>query len=159
LLRDAESAGVRAVRLTLHIGPGTFRPVKARRIEEHTMHREAYEIDAACAARINETIAEGGRVVCVGTTSARCLESAAAFDAATGAGRVAAGRGSTDIFIYPGYSFKFTDALLTNFHLPRSTLLMLVSAFCGRETVLRAYEEAIETGYRFFSYGDAMLIV
>ncbi|MDR2296280.1 MAG: tRNA preQ1(34) S-adenosylmethionine ribosyltransferase-isomerase QueA [Clostridiales Family XIII bacterium] len=159
LLRAAEEAGVRTARLTLHVGPGTFRPVKAERIEDHAMHREAYEIDAVCAARINETIAEGGRIVCVGTTSARTLESAALPDPKAGACRVAAGCGSTDIFIYPGYAFKCADALLTNFHLPRSTLLMLVSAFCGRETVLRAYEEAIGAGYRFFSYGDAMLIL
>jgi S-adenosylmethionine:tRNA ribosyltransferase-isomerase len=159
LLRAAEKAGVRTARLTLHVGPGTFRPVKAERIEDHAMHRETYEIDAVCAARINDTIAAGRRVVCVGTTSARCLESAALPDPATGAYRVAAGGGDTDIFIYPGYAFKCADALLTNFHLPRSTLLMLVSAFCGRETVLRAYEEAIGAGYSFFSYGDAMLIL
>ncbi|MDR2355109.1 MAG: tRNA preQ1(34) S-adenosylmethionine ribosyltransferase-isomerase QueA [Clostridiales Family XIII bacterium] len=159
LLRAAEEAGVRTARLTLHVGPGTFRSVKTERIEDHVMHPEAYGIDALCAARINETIAERGRVVCVGTTSARCLESAAFPCPAAGAYRVAAGDGSTNIFIYPGYAFKCTDALLTNFHLPRSTLLMLVSAFCGRETVLRAYGEAVKAGYRFFSYGDAMLIV
>jgi S-adenosylmethionine:tRNA ribosyltransferase-isomerase len=159
LLRAAADAGVRTARLTLHVGPGTFRPVKTERIEEHTMHTEAYEIGAVCAGEINAAIAEGRRVLCVGTTSARALESAAVRDAATGACRVREGRGETDIFIYPGYAFKCANALLTNFHLPKSTLLMLVSAFHDREAVLRAYEEAVREGYRFFSYGDAMLLL
>jgi S-adenosylmethionine:tRNA ribosyltransferase-isomerase len=159
LLRDISDAGVRVAKLSLHVGPGTFRPVKTERIEEHDMHLEEYEIDAACADAVNAAIAEKRRVFCVGTTSARALESAATFDPATGARRVAAGRGETDIFIYPGYAFKCADALLTNFHLPKSTLLMLVSAFYEREAVLRAYGEAVEEGYRFFSYGDAMLLL
>ncbi|MDR2088303.1 MAG: tRNA preQ1(34) S-adenosylmethionine ribosyltransferase-isomerase QueA [Clostridiales Family XIII bacterium] len=159
LLRAASEAGVHTARLTLHVGPGTFRPVKAERVEEHTMHLEEYEVGADCAARVNAAIAEKRRVVCVGTTSARALESAAFYDRAAGGYRVAAGRAGTDIFIYPGYAFKCTDALLTNFHLPKSTLLMLVSAFYDREAVLRAYAEAVTLGYRFFSYGDAMLMV
>ncbi|MDR2770779.1 MAG: tRNA preQ1(34) S-adenosylmethionine ribosyltransferase-isomerase QueA [Clostridiales Family XIII bacterium] len=159
LLDAVHAAGVRVARLTLHVGPGTFRPVKTERIEAHNMHLEEYVIDANCAALIDETMAEKGRVICVGTTSARALESAVLCDRRTGARRVAAGGGGTEIFIYPGYRFKCADALLTNFHLPKSTLLMLVSAFCGRETVLRAYEEAISMNYRFFSYGDAMLLL
>jgi S-adenosylmethionine:tRNA ribosyltransferase-isomerase len=123
------------------------------------MHLEEYEIDAACADAINAAIAEKRRVLCVGTTSTRALESAATLDPATGACRVAAGRGETGIFIYPGYAFKCASALLTNFHLPKSTLLMLVSAFYDREAVLRAYREAVEEGYRFFSYGDVMLLL
>ncbi|MDR2131982.1 MAG: tRNA preQ1(34) S-adenosylmethionine ribosyltransferase-isomerase QueA [Clostridiales Family XIII bacterium] len=159
LLRAASAAGVHIARLTLHVGPGTFRPVKAARVEEHAMHLEEYEIDEDCAARVNAAIAEKRRVVCVGTTSARALESAAFYDRAAGGHRVAAGRAGTDIFIYPGYAFKCVDALLTNFHLPKSTLLMLVSAFYDREAVLRAYAEAVALGYGFFSYGDAMLIL
>jgi S-adenosylmethionine:tRNA ribosyltransferase-isomerase len=159
LLRAIADAGARVAKLTLHVGPGTFRPVKTDSIEAHVMHREEYEIDEECAALINETTAENGRVVCVGTTSARAVESAAFYDRASGGYRVAAGRGGTDIFIYPGYVFKRTDALLTNFHLPRSTLLMLVAAFYDREAILRAYGEAVREGYRFFSYGDVMLVI
>jgi S-adenosylmethionine:tRNA ribosyltransferase-isomerase len=159
LLRAAREAGVRTARLSLHVGPGTFLPVKTAHIEDHAMHSEEYEIGADCAAEVNAAIAEGRRVISVGTTSARALESAAFFDRAADAYRIAAGRGSTDIFIYPGYAFKCTDALLTNFHLPGSTLLMLVSAFYDREAVLRAYEEAVASGYRFFSYGDVMLLL
>jgi S-adenosylmethionine:tRNA ribosyltransferase-isomerase len=159
LLREATDAGVRVARLCLHVGPGTFRPVKTDDIESHTMHFEEYEIGADCAALIDRTKAENGRVICVGTTSARAVESAAFYDEAAGRARVAIGRGNTDIFIYPGYEFRLTDALITNVHLPKSTLLMLVSAFCDRERVLRAYKEAIDGGYGFFSYGDAMLIL
>jgi S-adenosylmethionine:tRNA ribosyltransferase-isomerase len=159
LLRDAENAGVGVARLTLHVGPGTFRPVKTDDIEAHTMHFEEYVIGGDCAELINRTADENGRVVCVGTTSARAVESAAFFDAETGRARVAAGCGNTGIFIYPGYRFRLTDALITNFHLPKSTLLMLVSAFYDRERVLCAYGEAIREGYRFFSYGDAMLVL
>jgi S-adenosylmethionine:tRNA ribosyltransferase-isomerase len=158
-LRDAESAGARIARLTLHVGPGTFRPVRTEDIEAHAMHFEEYEIGEECAALINETMASKGRVICVGTTSARAVESAAFYDERTGKSRVAAGRGETDIFIYPGYEFKCADALLTNFHLPKSTLLMLVAAFYDRESVLRAYGEAIAEGYRFYSYGDAMFVI
>jgi S-adenosylmethionine:tRNA ribosyltransferase-isomerase len=159
LLKEAESAGARVARLVLHVGPGTFRPVKTDDVESHRMHSEEYEIGAECAALINETMEGEGRVVCVGTTSARAVESAAFRDVRTGGRRVAAGRGDTDIFIYPGYEFKCADALITNFHLPKSTLLMLVAAFYDRESVLRAYEEAVAEGYRFFSYGDAMLML
>ncbi|MDR1247270.1 MAG: tRNA preQ1(34) S-adenosylmethionine ribosyltransferase-isomerase QueA [Clostridiales Family XIII bacterium] len=159
LLREAADAGVRVARLCLHVGPGTFRPVKTDDIETHTMHIEEYEISAECAALIDETKAENGSVICVGTTSARAVESAALYDKAAGRARARPGRGSTDIFIYPGYEFRLTDALITNFHLPKSTLLMLVSAFCDRERVLRAYEEAALEGYRFLTYGDAMLIL
>jgi S-adenosylmethionine:tRNA ribosyltransferase-isomerase len=159
LLRAAREAGVRVARLTLHVGPGTFLPVKTERIEDHVMHSEEYEIGADCAEEVNAAIAEGRRVIAVGTTSARALESAAFFDGESDAYRVAPCRGSTNIFIRPGCAFKCTDALLTNFHLPGSTLLMLVSAFYDREAVLRAYGEAVASGYRFYSYGDAMLLL
>jgi S-adenosylmethionine:tRNA ribosyltransferase-isomerase len=159
LLRRAEDAGVRVARLCLHVGPGTFRPVKTDNIESHAMHFEEYEIGAECAALIDDTKAENGRVICVGTTSARAVESAAFYDKAAGRARARSGRDSTDIFIYPGYEFKLTDALITNFHLPKSTLLMLVSAFYDRERILCAYKEAALESYRFFSYGDAMLIL
>ncbi len=154
LLAQAEEKGVRIAYVTLHVGLGTFRPVKADNILEHTMHSEYYRIEEEAARIINETKAEGGRVVCVGTTSCRTVESAARED-----GRVEAGQGWTDIFIYPGYSFKVLDRLVTNFHLPESTLVMLVSALAGQESVLQAYEEAIREKYRFFSFGDAMLII
>lgn len=140
--------------LTLDIGLGTFRPVKSERVEDHRMHEEFYEIPEECAACINRTRASGGKVLAVGTTSVRAIESAAALD-----GAVRPGPGSTALFIYPGYRFKVTDMLLTNFHLPRSTLLMLVSAFGGRELILRAYQEAVRERYRFYSFGDAMLIL
>lgn len=154
LLKEIEECGVRIAYVTLHVGLGTFRPVKVDNILEHTMHSEHYCIEEETAGIINETKAAGGKVVCVGTTSCRTIESAATDD-----GRVKAGSGWTDIFIYPGYRFKVLDHLVTNFHLPESTLVMLVSALAGRERVLHAYEEAIAEKYRFFSFGDAMLII
>ena len=146
--------GVGIVRITLHVGLGTFRPVKTDVVEEHRMHAERYHVPVEAAEAINATRAAGGRVVAVGTTTVRTLESASADD-----GRVMAGSGSTDLFITPGYRFKAIDAMVTNFHLPKSTLIMMVSAFAGREKVLRAYAEAVRLRYRFFSFGDAMLIV
>lgn len=154
LLQELEESGIRIAYVTLHVGLGTFRPVKVENIFEHTMHSEYYSIEEETAKLINETKAQGGKIVCVGTTSCRTVESAAAED-----GKVKAGSGWTDIFIYPGYQFKVLDRLVTNFHLPESTLVMLVSALAGRETVLNAYEEAIKERYRFFSFGDAMLIL
>lgn len=154
LLGKLEEKGVKIAYVTLHVGLGTFRPVKVDNILEHTMHSEYYCIDEETAKVINETKDAGGKVVCVGTTSCRTVESAA-----TAEGRVKAGSGWTDIFIYPGYQFKVLDRLVTNFHLPESTLVMLVSALAGREQVLNAYEEAIKERYRFFSFGDAMLII
>lgn len=154
LLDDITNMGVRIAEITLHVGLGTFRPVKAERIEDHHMHTEYYEIDQAAADIINHTKAGGHRVIAVGTTSTRTLESAADEK-----GLLKESRGWTDIFIYPGYTFRVIDGLITNFHLPESTLIMLVSAFAGKENVLRAYEEAIREGYRFFSFGDAMLIL
>lgn len=148
LLREIEAAGVGIARVTLHVGIGTFKPVSAERIEEHRMESERYEISEETAAALRRA----RRVVAVGTTVVRTLESAARD------GEVQAGSGSTALFITPGFNFQVVDALLTNFHLPRSTLLMLVSAFAGRERVLAAYEEAIREGYRFYSYGDAMLV-
>lgn len=153
LMRKAREKGVRIAFVTLHVGIGTFRPVKCDVIEEHKMHFEEYEIDEENAAIINETKKAGGRIISVGTTSTRTLESAS-----TEEGVVMAGRGSTDIFIYPGYRFKVIDCLITNFHLPKSTLLMLVSALYNREKILEAYNEAVEQKYRFFSYGDAMFL-
>jgi S-adenosylmethionine:tRNA ribosyltransferase-isomerase len=145
--------GVTLAPITLHVGYGTFVPVRVDDIREHRMHDEWFSIPGETARRVNQAKAEGRRVVAVGTTSVRTLEYAARAD-----GRVAPGSGRCDLFIYPGFTFKIVDALLTNFHLPRSTLLMLVSAFAGRETMLRTYAEAVEQNYRFFSYGDAMLI-
>jgi S-adenosylmethionine:tRNA ribosyltransferase-isomerase len=153
LLGKIEQAGVGIVRVTLHVGIGTFKPVTAEQIEEHRMERERYEINEETAEAIREARAEGRRVVAVGTTVVRTLESAAL----AGSGDVEAGSASTELFINPGFRFQVVDALLTNFHLPRSTLLMLVSAFAGRERVLAVYEETIREGYRFYSYGDAML--
>ena len=154
LLARIEAMGVRIARVTLHVGLGTFRPVKVSEVTEHHMHSEFYRIEEEAAECINRTRAEGGRVICVGTTSCRTLESAAAED-----GSIRACSGWTDIFIYPGYRFKILDGLITNFHLPESTLVMLVSALAGREQILAAYEEAIRMKYRFFSFGDAMLII
>ena len=139
--------------MLLHVGLGTFRPVKADDILEHKMHSEYYRITEAAAASINRALDEGRRVIAVGTTSTRTLESAAKD------GRVVAGEGETDIFIYPGYQFQVLSGLITNFHLPKSTLVMLVSALAGREHILHAYEEAVKEQYRFFSFGDAMLIL
>ena len=160
LLREIEAAGTEIARVTLHVGIGTFKPVSAERIEEHRMERERYEISEETAEAIRRARAAGRRIVAVGTTVVRTLEGAAL----AGGGEVRAGSGSTDLFIYPdspdspGFRFQMVDALLTNFHLPRSTLLMLVSAFAGRERVLAAYAEAVREGYRFYSYGDAMLL-
>ena len=137
----------------LHVGLGTFRPVKAEKIEEHVMHTEFFSVSEQSAALINERKAKGGRLICVGTTSCRTIESVARED-----GTIPAMSGDTGIFIYPGYKFKAVDALITNFHLPESTLLMLVSAFYDREHVMNAYKTAVEEKYRFFSFGDCMLI-
>ena len=153
LLDEIEAKGVKIAHVTLHVGLGTFRPVKVSDITEHHMHSEFYRIDEAEAEKINGTKAEGGRIIAVGTTSCRTLESAADVK-----GHVKAGSGWTEIFIYPGYEFKMIDALITNFHLPQSTLIMLVSALAGRENVLNAYKEAVDERYRFFSFGDAMFI-
>ncbi len=154
LLGQIEGAGVVIARVTLHVGLGTFRPVKTEQVEEHVMHSEHYEVSAETAEAINSARAAGGRVVAVGTTTVRTLESSADAD-----GRVAPGAGWTSIFIYPGYVFRAVDAMVTNFHLPKSTLIMMVSAFAGREFVLDAYRHAVEEKYRFFSFGDAMLIL
>ena len=154
LLEQIGKMGVQIVYVTLHVGLGTFRPVKEENVLEHHMHSEYYQVTQEAAERINAVKAAGGRVICVGTTSCRTLESATGED-----GILKAGSGWTDIFIYPGYTFRMIDALITNFHLPESTLLMLVSALAGRERVLSAYEEAIRSKYRFFSFGDAMLII
>lgn len=156
LLQKAQEKGVRIAYVTLHVGIGTFRPVKVDVIEEHKMHFEECSIDEENASVINETIEKGGRIISVGTTSTRTLESMAVPE--DGRYRIKAGETSTGIFIYPGYSFKVVDALITNFHLPKSTLIMLVSALYDREEILKAYKIAVEERYRFFSYGDAMLI-
>ncbi|MCQ2513442.1 MAG: tRNA preQ1(34) S-adenosylmethionine ribosyltransferase-isomerase QueA, partial [Lachnospiraceae bacterium] len=153
LLQQIEDKGIRIVHVTLHVGLGTFRPVKEENILDHQMHSEFYIVSEEASAAINETRANGGRVVCVGTTSTRTLESVAAED-----GTMTASSGWTDIFIYPGYKFKVTDCLITNFHLPESTLVMLVSAFSSREKILHAYETAVQEKYRFFSFGDAMFL-
>lgn len=153
LLEIIKEKGVKVAEVTLHVGLGTFRPVKVENILEHHMHSEFYMVEEDQAAIINETKKNGGRVICVGTTSCRTLESATGED-----GILRAGSGWTEIFIYPGYKFKILDALITNFHLPESTLLMLVSALAGRDNVMAAYEEAVKERYRFFSFGDAMFI-
>lgn len=153
LLEKVREKGVKIGFVTLHVGLGTFRPVSAENIQDHTMHSEHYYMPAETAALINETKKAGGRVVCVGTTSCRTVESVWAKE-----GKVCESEGWTDIFIYPGYTFKVLDALITNFHLPESTLVMLVSALAGREHILHAYEVAVQEKYRFFSFGDAMYI-
>ena len=153
LLAQVAEKGVKIAYVTLHVGLGTFRPVKEENVLEHHMHSEFYQVTPEAAKLINDTKAAGGRVICVGTTSCRTIESAADEN-----GVVQAGCGDTEIFIYPGYQFKVLDNLITNFHLPESTLIMLVSALAGREHVLRAYETAVEMKYRFFSFGDAMFI-
>ncbi|MEE0741234.1 MAG: tRNA preQ1(34) S-adenosylmethionine ribosyltransferase-isomerase QueA [Emergencia sp.] len=158
LLKKAEAKGVRLAYVTLHVGIGTFRPVKCENVEDHHMHFEEYFVDEETANVINDTILKGGRIVSVGTTSTRTLESAAYLDEKSGRYLVKTGAGSTGIFIYPGYTFKVVEALITNFHLPKSTLLMLISALYDREKILEAYEIAVQEKYRFFSYGDAMLI-
>lgn len=154
LLQRIEEMGIYIARLTLHVGLGTFRPVKAENVEDHIMHAEYYCVTEEAAARINSARKNGGRIVAVGTTSVRTLESTSDEQ-----GTVHAGSGSTNIFIKPGYRFKAVDALLTNFHLPESTLIMLVSAFAGREQTLNLYNEAVKLRYRFFSFGDAMLLL
>lgn len=153
LLKKIEAQGVEIAKVTLHVGLGTFRPVKVDEITDHHMHSEFYQINEEAAEKINRAKENGKRVICVGTTSCRTVESAAGED-----GRIRACSGWTEIFIYPGYQFKVLDCLITNFHLPESTLIMLVSALAGREQVLGAYEEAVRERYRFFSFGDAMLI-
>ena len=153
LLERVREIGVKVCYITLHVGLGTFRPVKAEEITDHEMHSEFCQISQETADIINQTKADGGRVICVGTTSCRTIESFAAED-----GTMSERSGWTNIFIYPGYRFKVLDALITNFHLPQSTLIMLVSALAGRENVLAAYQEAVREKYRFFSFGDAMII-
>jgi S-adenosylmethionine:tRNA ribosyltransferase-isomerase len=153
LLENIQNMGVKVCYVTLHVGLGTFRPVKVEEIQDHEMHAEFCMISKETAETINQTKREGGRVICVGTTSCRTIESFANED-----GTLSERSGWTNIFIYPGYHFKVLDGLITNFHLPQSTLVMLVSALAGREHVLAAYEEAVEKRYRFFSFGDAMLI-
>ena len=162
LLQQIEAQGVRIAYVTLHVGLGTFRPVKVEDVTSHHMHSEWYEVPEETAHIINETKRKGGRVICVGTTSCRTLESAAVSRPHAGEvpdAVIAPSSGNTSIFIYPGYEFKVMDGLITNFHLPESTLLMLVSAFAGKDTMLSAYAEAIRERYRFFSFGDAMLIL
>jgi len=154
LLNKIINKGVKVAYITLHIGLGTFRPVKTTYLEEHKMHSEYYEITDECADIINNTKDNGGRIICVGTTSIRTLESVALYD-----NRIKANKGWTDIFIYPGFNFHYTDGLITNFHLPESTLLMLVSALAGKDNIIKAYKSAIDLKYRFFSFGDAMLII
>ena len=154
LLEEIREMGVDIAYVTLHVGLGTFRPVKVANVEEHYMHTEYYEIKEENAKIINDARESGGRIFCVGTTSCRVLESVSDEN-----GFVKADTGETDIFIYPGYKFKIVDALITNFHLPESTLLMLVSSLAGRENILNAYKEAVNKRYRFFSFGDAMLII
>ena len=153
LLEQIEEKGVKIAYVTLHVGLGTFRPVKVDDVTNHHMHSEYYEVTEETARIVNETKAKGGRIICVGTTSCRTVESASTED-----GVLHAGCGNTEIFIYPGYKFKILDALITNFHLPESTLVMLVSALAGKDQVLNAYEEAIKERYRFFSFGDAMFV-
>ena len=152
MLEHLQAMGVETGFVTLHVGAGTFQPVRVERVEDHPMHSERFRVEPTLVEQVAATRARGGRVVAVGTTALRTLEAASA------GGALEAGESETDIFIYPGYRFRQVDALVTNFHLPRSTLLMLVSAFAGRERVLAAYEEAIRERYRFFSYGDAMFI-
>ena len=154
LLNKIEEKGIKIASITLHVGLGTFRPVKVDDVNNHHMHTEWYEVNTEAADIINETKKNGGRVICVGTTSCRTIESVADEN-----GYMKAKTGETDIFIYPGYKFKVMDGLITNFHLPESTLVMLVSAFAGKENVLAAYETAVKEKYRFFSFGDAMLLI
>ncbi|MDO9533950.1 MAG: tRNA preQ1(34) S-adenosylmethionine ribosyltransferase-isomerase QueA [Bacillota bacterium] len=154
LFKELEERGIKTAALTLHIGVGTFRPVKDDYIEDHIMHSECYELSASVAHKINSTKEKGKRIVAVGTTCCRVLETLSDEN-----GAIREGQGETKLFIYPGYRFKTVDALITNFHLPRSTLLMLISAFAGREDTLKAYNIAVEERYRFFSFGDSMLIV
>ncbi len=154
LLKQVEEKGIDIAKVTLHVGLGTFRPVKVDDVTDHHMHSEFYQIDQEAADKINHAKENGGRIICVGTTSCRTIESAAEDN-----GHLEPCSGWTEIFIYPGYKFKVLDGLITNFHLPESTLIMLVSALAGKEHVLAAYEEAVKERYRFFSFGDAMLII
>ncbi|MBR0130808.1 MAG: tRNA preQ1(34) S-adenosylmethionine ribosyltransferase-isomerase QueA, partial [Firmicutes bacterium] len=154
LIEKAREKGIKTSFVTLHVGIGTFRPVKVDRVEDHHMHFEEYTVSEEAARIVNETKAAGGRIICVGTTSCRTVESAGTED-----GVLHAGSGSTGIFIYPGYRYKVLDCLITNFHLPKSTLMMLVSALYDREKILEAYKVAVQERYRFFSYGDAMIIL
>ena len=154
LLEQVKAKGVKIAHVTLHVGLGTFRPVKVDDVEQHHMHSEFYMVEEDQAKLINDTKKAGGRVISVGTTSCRTLESATGED-----GILRAGSGWTEIFIYPGYRFKMIDGLITNFHLPESTLMMLVSALAGKENIMAAYEEAVRQKYRFFSFGDAMIIL
>ena len=155
VLAELKTRGVETVEITLHVGPGTFRPVQTGRVEEHRMEPEVFEISEGAADSLNRAIAERRRIIAAGTTCVRTLEHAIR----AGGGRIEPGQGETNLFIYPGFEFRAVGALLTNFHLPRSTLLMLVSAFAGREFILRAYRHAVEERYRFYSYGDCMLIL
>lgn len=165
LLKKIEEMGVHIATVTLRVGLDTFRPIREEEVEEHGIHREHFKVDGSSAKLINRAIKEGKRIIAVGTTSARVLEAVAINSRESGVGSpkrkylIDVGEGETDLFIYPGYEFKVVDALITNFHLPRSTLLLLVSAFAGRDLIMRAYQEAIERRYRFFSFGDAMLIL
>ena len=154
LLEKIRQKGIRIASITLHVGLGTFRPVKVEDVNNHHMHTEWYEVNNEAADIINETKKNGGRVICVGTTSCRTIESVADEN-----GLMSAKTGETDIFIYPGYKFKMMDGLITNFHLPESTLVMLVSAFAGKDRILSAYETAVKERYRFFSFGDAMILL
>lgn len=154
LLTEIEAKGVKLAYITLHVGLGTFRPVTAERVEDHQMHAEFYQVSEEAARLLNKTKASGGRIIAVGTTTTRTLETIVQKK-----GRFEADSGWTDIFIYPGYQFQAIDGMVTNFHLPKSTLVMLVSALAGREFILHAYREAVEQRYRFFSFGDAMLIL
>jgi len=159
LLARLAEQGIARAALTLHVGPGTFQPVKSEQVEEHVMHAERYDLPEETAAAVRAARARGGRIVAVGTTVVRVLESCVAPGGAAERGELVPGSGSTRLFLSPGARFRVVDALLTNFHLPRSTLLMLVCAFAGRERTLRLYREALEQGYRFYSYGDAMLLL
>jgi S-adenosylmethionine:tRNA ribosyltransferase-isomerase len=159
ILEQIRARGIEIAEITLHVGLGTFQPVRVEKVEDHKLHREWYEIPVEAARAVNRAKAEKRRVVAVGTTTVRTLEYAAEHSAdRAGGNRVEAGRGEADVFIYPGYRFQIVDALLTNFHLPQSTLLMLVCAFGGKELVMDAYRHAVEAGYRFFSYGDCIFI-
>ncbi len=152
LLAEIAAKGIDSTKVTLHVGAGTFQPVRTEKIEDHHMHAEYLEVDEVVCKKVKACRARGGRVLAIGTTTVRCLETASR------SGEISPYKGDTDIFIYPGYEFKSVDALLTNFHLPESTLIMLVSAFAGKENILHAYNEAIKEKYRFFSYGDATFI-
>jgi S-adenosylmethionine:tRNA ribosyltransferase-isomerase len=161
ILSAIRERGIEIAEITLHVGLGTFQPVHVKNVEEHKLHRESFHISGAVAAQINQALEQKRRIVAVGTTTVRTLEHVARQNAASdsaGTARISAGSGESGIFIYPGFEFRVVGALLTNFHLPQSTLLMLVAAFTGRENVLRAYEHAVQEKYRFFSYGDCMFV-